>query len=177
MDDFPKNLETNEITRMLCSVGFASPPDWLKPYSYLSQGEKMRVDIARALCLDQPITVFDEFTSVVDREVAKIGSYAISKAVRRVPGKKFIAVTCHFDVIDWLEPDWVFNTDTMEFIKKKNVTQQLTSQFINAVLSMWQVFRQYHYLNGKISSGARCYVAIVQRKADCLHCCYAHPHA
>jgi len=133
LDDFPEGLATSEITRMLCSVGFASPPDWLKPYGYLSQGEKMRVDIARALCIDQPVTVFDEFTSVVDREVAKVGSLAISKAVRRVPGKKFIAVTCHFDVIDWLEPDWVFNTDTMEFIKKKNGTQPLTSQFINAV--------------------------------------------
>jgi hypothetical protein len=37
-------------------------------------------------------------------------------------------------VVDWLEPDWVFNTDTMEFIKKKESIQQLTSQFINATL-------------------------------------------
>ncbi len=49
----------------------------------LSQGEKMRVDIAKALCLDQPLVVFDEFTSVVDREIAKVSSFAISKAVRR----------------------------------------------------------------------------------------------
>ena len=93
----------------------------------------MRVDIARALSLDQDLIVFDEFTSVVDREIAKVSAYAISKAVRRT-GKKFIAVTCHYDVIDWLEPDWVFCTDTMEFIKKKLATQQLTSQFINAAI-------------------------------------------
>lgn len=49
LDDFPEELETSEITRMLCSVGFASPPDWLKSYTCLSQGEKMRVDVARAL--------------------------------------------------------------------------------------------------------------------------------
>jgi ABC-type ATPase with predicted acetyltransferase domain len=131
LDDFPTNLQVNEITKNLCSVGFASPPDWLKNYEALSQGEKMRVDIARALSLDQELVVFDEFTSVVDREIAKVSAYAISKAVRR-SGKKFIAVTCHYDVIDWLEPDWVFCTDTMEFIKKKLATQQLTSQFINA---------------------------------------------
>ena len=77
----------------------------------------MRVDIARALSLDQNLIVFDEFTSVVDREIAKVSAYAISKAVRR-SSKKFIAVTCHYDVIDWLEPDWVFCTDSMEFIKK-----------------------------------------------------------
>ncbi len=134
LDDFPDGMQTGEITRLLCSVGFASPPDWLKAYSCLSQGEKMRVDIARALCLDQKLIVFDEFTSVVDREVAKVSAYAISKAVRRQKDKRFIAVTCHYDVVDWLEPDWVFNTDTMEFIKKKEATQQLTSQFINATL-------------------------------------------
>ena len=117
---FLKNLETNEITRMLCSVGFASPPDWLKRYDCLSQGEKMRVDIARALCLDKPLIVFDEFTTVVDREIAKVSAFAISKAVRRSK-KKFIAVTCHYDVVDWLDPDWVFCTDTMEFSRKKEV--------------------------------------------------------
>ena len=119
LDDFPQGLPVNEITKLLCSVGFASPPDWLKAYSCLSQGEKMRVDVARSLCLPQKRVVFDEFTSVVDREVAKVGSYAVSKAVRRQPGKQFIAVTCHYDVVDWLEPDWVFNTDTMECVKKK----------------------------------------------------------
>ena len=103
---------------MLCSVGFASPPDWLKAYDCLSQGEKMGVDIARALCLEKPLVVFNEFTSVVDREIAKVSAFAISKAVRRSP-KKFIAVTCHYDVVDWLDPDWVFCTDTMEFSRKK----------------------------------------------------------
>jgi energy-coupling factor transporter ATP-binding protein EcfA2 len=102
---FPEGLETSEITRMLCSVGFASPPDWLKSYACLSQREKMRVDIARALCLDRTLTVFDEFTSVVDREIAKVSAFAISKAVRRL-NKKFIAVTCDHDVVDWLDPDW-----------------------------------------------------------------------
>jgi len=124
LDDFPEGLETSEITRMLCSVGFASPPDWLKSYDCLSQGEKMRVDIARALCLNQQLIVFDEFTSVVDREVAKIASLAISKAVRK-SGKQFIAVTCHRDVLDWLEPDWVYDTDTMVFDKKKESTRRL----------------------------------------------------
>jgi ABC-type glutathione transport system ATPase component len=118
LDDFPEELETGEVTRALCSVGFASPPDWLKPYENLSQGEKMRVDIARALCLPQDLIVFDEFTSVVDREIAKISALAISHAIRKSQ-KKFIAVTCHYDVLEWLEPDWVFCTDDMTFDKKK----------------------------------------------------------
>jgi ABC-type polar amino acid transport system ATPase subunit len=55
-------LTVPEITTAIYSVGFASPSDWLKAYDCLSQGEKMRVDIARALCLDQQLLVFDEFT-------------------------------------------------------------------------------------------------------------------
>ena len=91
----------------------------------------MRVDIARALLLNQSLVVFDEFTSVVDREVAKIASYAISKAVKH-SNKQFIAVTCHYDIVDWLEPDWVFYTDTMTFDKKKDPNHKLTWRSVNA---------------------------------------------
>jgi ABC-type dipeptide/oligopeptide/nickel transport system ATPase subunit len=139
LDDFPQELETGEITKMLCSVGFASPPDWLKSYDCLSQGEKMRVDIARALCLNRPLIVFDEFTSVVDREIAKVSAFAISKAVRR-SSKKFIAVTCHDDIIDWLQPDWVFCTDTMEFSRKKEVGRPLNSKSIGAAIPCGRCF-------------------------------------
>ena len=139
LDDFPEEFEIGEITKALCSVGFASPPDWLKSYDCLSQGEKMRVDIARALCLNQNQIVFDEFTSVVDREIAKVSAFAISKAVRRSK-KKFVAVTCHYDVIDWLEPDWVFCTDTMEFSRKKECGRPLSSKFIGAAITFGRCF-------------------------------------
>jgi ABC-type ATPase with predicted acetyltransferase domain len=132
LDDFPENVSVSEITSALCNVGFASPPDWLKAYEHLSQGEKMRVDIAQALCLKQQLIVFDEFTSVVDREIAKVSAYAIAKAVRRTC-KRFIAVTCHYDVLDWLEPDWVFCTDDMSFSKKKDGDRKLRFQSTRAL--------------------------------------------
>jgi ABC-type dipeptide/oligopeptide/nickel transport system ATPase subunit len=134
LDDFPQDLTVSDITKALTSVGFASPPDWLKPYSCLSQGEKMRVDIARALLLDKKLVVFDEFTSVVDREIAKVSSLAISKAIRK-SSKQFIAVTCHYDILDWLEPDWIFNTDTMQYFKKKEPTQPYSFRSTQLALS------------------------------------------
>jgi ABC-type ATPase with predicted acetyltransferase domain len=100
----------------------------------------MRVDIARALCLPQKDIVFDEFTSVVDREIAKVSAYAISKAVRRQKGKRFIAITCHYDVVDWLDPDWVFCTDTMKFDRKKEVGRPLNSTSIGAALQRGRCF-------------------------------------
>ena len=99
LDDMPKSTTVKDIAATLTSVGFSSPPSWLKPYSVLSNGEKMRCDIARAILEQRDMFVFDEFTSVVDRNVARVSSLAIQKAIRR-QNKKFIAVTCHYDVQD-----------------------------------------------------------------------------
>jgi ABC-type ATPase with predicted acetyltransferase domain len=127
IDDMPKGKSIKDIEKTFTSVGFASPPSWLKPYSVLSNGEKMRVDLARSILEDKDIIVFDEFTSVVNREVAKTSSYAISKAVRR-QGKKFVAVACHRDIIEWLEPDWIYDTDEKSFfIARESSTAQKSS--------------------------------------------------
>lgn len=114
LDDMPKEKSVDEICKIFNSVGFSSPPSWLKPYHVLSNGEKMRVDLARCILENQEQIVFDEFTSVVDRTVARIGSLAVSKAIRKTD-KQMIAVTCHHDVEAWLQPDWVFDTDNMVF--------------------------------------------------------------
>lgn len=87
LDDMPKGASVQEICKALTSVGFASPPSWLKPYAVLSNGEKMRCDLARAILEKRDLFVFDEFTSVVDRDVAKVGSLAMQKAIRRGGGK------------------------------------------------------------------------------------------
>ena len=112
IDDMPKGVSVEDIEKMFCAVGFSSVPSWLKPYNVLSNGEKMRVDIARAL-LTYDVIAFDEFTSVVDRNVAKVACIAIRKAIKRHPEKRFIAVTCHEDVLGYLQPDWAFSTNTM----------------------------------------------------------------
>ena len=114
IDDMNKNATTEEIEKMFYSVGFGSVPSWLKPYNVLSNGEKMRVDLARAL-LEKDIICFDEFTSVVDRNVAETMCIATNKAVKKL-NKKFIAVSCHQDIIEWLQPDWVFDTNTMTML-------------------------------------------------------------
>lgn len=114
LDNMPIERTVKEIEKAFTSVGFSSPPSWLKPYNVLSTGEKMRVDLARSLLQDTEIVVFDEFTSVVDREVAKTCALAIQKEVRR-SGKKFVAVSCHSDIIEHLSPDWIYDTDQKRF--------------------------------------------------------------
>lgn len=114
VDAMPESATVEEIVTVFNAVGFSSPPAWLKPYHVLSQGQKMRCDLAMAILQDRDTIVFDEFSSVVDRTIAEVGSFAIQKAIRRT-NRQFIAVTCHFDVIPWLLPDWVFDTNDMTF--------------------------------------------------------------
>jgi ABC-type molybdenum transport system ATPase subunit/photorepair protein PhrA/GNAT superfamily N-acetyltransferase len=164
LDDMAKNCSVDQITSAFNSVGFSSPPSWLKPYSVLSNGQKMRVDLARAILEDQDLFVFDEFTSVVDRNVAQIGSFAMQKAIRKT-SKKFIAVTCHFDVKDWLLPDWIFDTDTMTFQslegQKKNRPEIKFEIFQTGDKSIWKMFAKHHYLSHSHNNAANVYVAFV----------------
>lgn len=164
LDDMPKECSVEQITSAFNSVGFSSPPSWLKPYSVLSNGQKMRVDLARAILEEKKLFVFDEFTSVVDRNVAQIGSYAMQKAIRKT-NKQFIAVTCHFDVQDWLLPDWVFNTDTMTFQlfegQKKNRPDIKFEIFSTSDKSIWKMFAKYHYLSHTHNNSASVFIATV----------------
>ena len=98
-----------DITGILTAVGFSSPPSWIKPYRVLSNGERFRCDLARAILEGGELVVFDEFTSVVDRTVARIGSAAVAKAVRRTGPPRFVAISCHYDIARWLQPDWVLD--------------------------------------------------------------------
>lgn len=164
LDDMPENCSIQEITNTFNSVGFSSPPSWLKSYSVLSNGQKMRVDLARAMLEDNDLFVFDEFTSVVDRNVAQIGSFAMQKAIRKTK-KKFIAVTCHYDVADWLLPDWIFNTDTMTFQnlegQKKNRPSINFEIFQTRDKSIWKMFAKHHYLSHTHNNAATVYVAYI----------------
>lgn len=114
IDDMPKSKSVDEIEKMFYAVGFGSVPSWLKPYNVLSNGEKMRVDLAKAL-LEKDKVCFDEFTSVVDRNVAQTACIAINKAIK-TQNKQFIAVSCHYDILEWLQPDWVFDTNEMKMV-------------------------------------------------------------
>jgi ABC-type dipeptide/oligopeptide/nickel transport system ATPase subunit/GNAT superfamily N-acetyltransferase len=163
LDDMPKDCSVEQIAKTFNSVGFSSPPSWLKPYSVLSNGEKMRCDLARAILSNNDLFVFDEFTSVVDRNVAKIGSFAMQKAIRKT-NKKFIAVSCHFDIEDWLLPDWVFDTNTMTF--RENEKQKKNRPNIKFKIyetkdksRYWKMFSRYHYLSHSHNNAARVFIA------------------
>jgi ABC-type transport system involved in cytochrome bd biosynthesis fused ATPase/permease subunit len=103
----------DEAINKLGSVGLNSVPSWYKPYSVLSNGEKFRADLARKI---KSNVVIDEFTSVVDRAVAKAASVSLSRYIKNNDLENIVLSTCHRDILEWLEPDWVLDTDTGELL-------------------------------------------------------------
>lgn len=170
LDSFP-DIGIKEITGVLGSVGFSSPPSWLRPFGVLSNGEQFRVTVARALIENKDLVVIDEFTSVVDRTVAKVGSYAVSKAVRS-RNQKLIAVSCHYDIIDWLQPDWVYYPATGEFERRSlRRRPSIEIEVIRVKASAWPLFKRHHYLDTKLHSGAKCWVGLVEGQPAAFASC------
>lgn len=102
------NHTPSEAVDILQSVGLSSIPTYFHKPSELSFGERHRLDVAMALASGVDIIMVDEFTSVVNRACAKSLSYALQRYVRN-NGLKVIVASCHFDIIEWLMPNWVFN--------------------------------------------------------------------
>lgn len=111
------------VTGALASVGLGDVPAWLRPFKVLSNGEQFRAGLARLTVEAPDKVVVDEFTSVIDRQIAQVGAAAFAKAWRRNTGKQIILLSCHYDIIEWLQPDWVYDTRTADV--KKNSSQGL----------------------------------------------------
>ena len=105
-----------EAFEKMFAVGVSSIPTLCKPFHVLSNGEQHRSLIARQL---KNGAVIDEFTSVVNRETAISLSVSLSKYIRANNLQQVVLATCHRDIIDWLEPDWVFDTDAKQFSKNE----------------------------------------------------------
>jgi energy-coupling factor transporter ATP-binding protein EcfA2 len=178
VDGFDEHNSIKEITSTLNAVGFSSPPHWLKPFHHLSNGQKFRAELARCLLLKTNGIVFDEFTSVVDRDVAKIGCAAISKALRRKGSPPFVAVSCHYDIIEWLDPDWVFDVGTQRFEwRERRRFPEIKLDVYQTTSDTWAMFREYHYLDHSFNKAARSFVACWNSKpvAFCAALHFPHP--
>lgn len=161
IDDFDSSLGVEAITGALSSVGFSTAPAWLRPYAVLSNGEKFRAEVARRMLGNANPVVIDEFTSVVDRQVAKVGSHAVQKFIRR-QRRQFVAVTCHADLVEWLQPDWVLDMATRSFTRRllqRRPTIDCELRLVDR--SVWPLFAPFHYLSAELAVQARCFGTFV----------------
>ena len=165
VDAIAPDKDFNSVTGALSSVGLGSVPSWLRPYRVLSNGEQFRANLAKIICEAPEKVVIDEFTSVVDRQVAKVGAYAFSKAWKRNKSGKCVLLSCHYDIIDWVEPDWVFDLSTGEF-KRGLLWQrpQIEIDIFRTNWSYWKLFEKHHYLKAGQMIAAFPYVGCIDGK-------------
>jgi hypothetical protein len=107
-----------------------------------------------------PLVVFDEFSSVVDRNVAKVCSAAIAKGIRNGNlANRFVAVTCHYDVAEWLAPDWVLDMATSQLQRRYLRRPTIELAIHRCSVAAWELFKRHHYLSAALNRAARCYLA------------------
>ena len=155
----------NDVTAALSAVGLGSVPTWLRPYRVLSNGERFRADLARVLCEAPDQVVIDEFSSVVDRQIARFGTLAFAKAWKRGAksnGGKCVLLTPHYDIVYWAEPDWVFDTASGRYSGRGLWRRPAFRLDVwETDWRYWPLFEPHHYLKVPLMIAASCYVATV----------------
>ena len=157
-----KWLEPKEATFLLSAMGLASVPTWLRPFSLLSNGEQYRASLAYKVgkAKEGDTILIDEFTSVVDRDVAKAMSNALQKYIRR-NNKKIILASCHFDIMEWLLPDWTYSPlkGRIERASCRRQRPKIELQVFRCRYEAWNIFKQHHYLTLDLNKASKCFLA------------------
>ncbi len=147
IDVIGSNASYDDVTSALAAVGLGTVPSWLRPFHVLSMGEQFRADLARMLIEIEDDIVIDEFTSVVDRQIAQIGANAFSKAWRRKETGRAVVLACHYDIIDWLQPDWLLDTRDWSFHwRSLRRRPDIPLDIYETNWRAWPTFEPHHYL-------------------------------
>tara|TARA_R110000764_G_scaffold78452_3_gene156538 strand:- start:4097 stop:5239 length:1143 start_codon:yes stop_codon:yes gene_type:complete len=144
-------LEPKDASKLLSSMGLSSVPTWLRPFHLLSNGEQFRAELAYKVSVSKgdEVILIDEFTSVVDRDVAKSMSFAIQKYLRK-HNKRMIVASCHYDIMDWLTPDWTCSPqkggtlERGEWLRQSRPKIELSVSRVES--NTWDLFKEHHYL-------------------------------
>lgn len=165
-----------DVAERFYAVGLSAVPTWLKPYHVLSTGERFRADLARRLESD---AVVDEFTSVVDRNVAKAASRSLRKYVTGAGIERMVLATVHRDVLPWTEPDWIIDTDAgMWALRPRECLHRgaMVAEIYEVDRAMWEHFMGHHYLTPQLHPFARCYLAVVSGSPVAFAAAIPFPH-
>jgi ABC-type lipoprotein export system ATPase subunit/GNAT superfamily N-acetyltransferase len=144
-------LSPKDACALLSSMGLSSVPAWLRPFRLLSNGEKYRAELAYIVGTsdDSDVILIDEYTSVVDRDVAKAMSFALQKYIRKT-NKRIILASCHYDIMEWLMPDWTCSPQKGGVLERCDYRRQgrpkIELQISRVEYDTWDFFKKHHYL-------------------------------
>lgn len=158
INQLPSNLSYEECANLLNGIGLNSVPCWIRPVKTLSNGQRARAEAVLLMSQDSEIVFIDEWTSVVDRTIAKAMSLCIYKFAKKY-NKKIVLLSCHYDILEWLKPDWMIDCNKQQFELPKSdaffFTEREKLQFTIREVGRetWKYFSKYHYLNDNLPAG------------------------
>ncbi len=179
IEQFPSEYTQDQRAALLNGVGLTSVPCWIRPAYTLSNGQKARAEIALLMATDSDLSVIDEWTSVVDRNSAKIMSHCVQKYTRRT-GKRIVLLSCHYDVIDWLNPDWIIDCNKQEYTDRRLLcrsferSEKIQFDIREVERKTWGMFSKYHYLSKNLPSGHIECFGLFQGQDQVGFCCFAN---
>lgn len=171
-------LEPQEATFLLSAMGLSSVPTWLRPFNTLSNGEQYRANLAYLVgkATDNEVILVDEYTSVVDRDVAKAMSNALQKYIRRT-NKRIVLASCHFDIMEWLQPDWIYSPSKGRLEIAPSLRRpKIELSIFRCRYETWNLFKQHHYLTGDLNKACICYVTTMNNKPVAFNAVLPFPH-
>lgn len=95
---------TDDAIRLLATAGINDAYLYVRKPSELSDGQRYRFRLAKAIETGAQVWVADEFLAVLDRTSAKVIAYSLQKTARRA-GATVIVATTHTDMVRDLAPD------------------------------------------------------------------------
>lgn len=96
--------DTNDALRIMGLAGLNDAYLYARKPSELSDGQRYRFKLAKAIESKAEVWVADEFMAVLDRVAAKVIAYSIQKTARAA-GATLIVATTHTDMVEDLQPD------------------------------------------------------------------------
>lgn len=182
IDLMPESMSYEDCQTLLNGIGLSSVPCWIRPIKTLSNGQKARCE-AVLLMLNDGIVLIDEWTSVVDRTVAKAMSICISKYAKK-HNKKLILLSCHYDILEWLQPNWLIDCNKQEFCLPQSEDfffterEKLTFEIRETTKETWKYFSKYHYLGENLPGGKVYFYGIFHNENQIGFKCFANytPH-
>jgi uncharacterized protein len=95
---------TNDAIRLMSVAGLSDAYLWVRKPHELSDGQRYRFRLAKAIEADSKVWACDEFMAILDRTAAKVIAYSLQKAARHA-GATLMVATTHTDLVEDLQPD------------------------------------------------------------------------
>lgn len=167
VSNFPSREEA--IDR-LSAVGLKSIPTWVKPRNVLSVGEGFRADMALNI---EDNVLLDEFTSTVDRNVARSCCTSLGKYIRRTNKQGVVVCSCHKDFIEFLKPEFVIDIDDLKVydLRGQDLSRHIEIDIYKTTdKDLWQVFKEHHYMSHEINRACHFYVMKLHGTNELVGC-------